>query len=182
MKHKSSSFIAARLLLLLLLLLSVWLSCSLGSDPQSQRPPLAWLHTPKTASSFCMTIQHIYDEKKFKLLLRKETEDLTAVKWFQGCISLGPYRVTHQWHEPYSHLRKSKYVGMFRESKDRLISAYLDFQHHEGIDDDVFKSAMHTKNTSIMNGFKSFLTAFDMRGCQVLTYMSLYYIRMFILL
>lgn len=130
----------------------------------------AWLHAPKTSSSFCMTLQHVFDKKRFEemLVAREKGDWSVAPTTYHGCISLkDSFHVPHQWHEPWSSTFH-KWVGFFREPRARLISAFFDYYHHEGLPPEQFHAAMHgTGRMNVTSRFEKYLTKFDMRGCQV---------------
>ena len=137
---------------------------------QAHMGGLAWLHIPKAGSTFCMTIQHVANKTLFEsLVARKDAGDKRVqLTTYRGCISLGRFAVPHMWHEPWKPGR-SKWVGFFREPKSRLISAFFDFAHHEGIDSRVFVPAMRAvAKKNVTTRFAAYLTNFDMRGCQVI--------------
>jgi hypothetical protein len=81
------------------------------------------------------------------------------------------------FHRPISHYHPpgtpsknvSQVVGLFREPNSRIISAFLDSKHHEGMPEDIFKKGMensiHSKNISLM--FSDYLSMRGMRGCQM---------------
>ena len=143
----------------------------------SSLPKLAWLHAPKTGSTFCMTIQHVYDKENFEKYIQNRTAEgkNIQVNTFQGCISVSTkYSVSHQWHIPFDNDHTKKWVGFVREPKSRLISAFFDHKHHEGIHDGDFKAAMapYQKSNEIEQ-FAAYVNSFDMRGCQVCIFLML---------
>jgi hypothetical protein len=126
-----------------------------------------------------MSLHHVYNKDEFEKmdkLYAQKSKDV-AICTFQGCIAYcwtdltkPKFQVTAQWHKPYQ-TKYSKWVGFFRESKSRLISAYFDHQHTEGL---VFDKQKHFKNpeTAGVNNtdyFKKYIGMHDMRGCQVMT-------------
>lgn len=131
---------------------------------------IAWMHAPKTGSAFCMTMQHVFDRRRYEALLAaKARGDVSIVSvTSRGCISLKhPFPVPHQWHEPWTAFIP-KWVGFIREPKSRLLSAFFDFGHHEGLPRGDFNLAMEAaKRGNITARFAQYVHVFDMRGCQV---------------
>jgi hypothetical protein len=153
--------------LLHVLLYSSLVSCQHRDLKKAQQneAPVSWLHAPKTASSFCMTIQHVFDKDEFET--REALNDSATTH--QGCISLGNYYVMRQWHQPWTDAKDNLYyVGNFRDPRSRIISAFFDSMHHEGVPEKKFQGSNISKAVNITQRFKLYINAFDMRGCQVL--------------
>lgn len=112
-----------------------------------------WMHVPKTGSSFCMTLQHMCCREEFERLtdgitndmlkdndLRSPAERSFGIDFAYGCAIFrkGKHR-TCQMGGPHTPLAvdvdasEVSLLAMFRDPKKRIISAFLDSMHHEGM-------------------------------------------------
>ena len=123
-----------------------------------------WLHPPKTGSTFCLTLQHVCCKEIFEEVTAHFTEDHLLEneilkpheKHFQtemiyGCAAINnkklkfstascPLKSTH--HRPLPQVfdfSTQKALTILREPKSRLISAFLDSYHHEGMTETEFE-------------------------------------------
>ena len=100
---------------------------------------LLWLHPPKTASTFCFSVQHACNETLFL----KQASLSTGYKYFRGCTILEPngtfYSNRHHYGLSLYHLDDmyilKNYITMLRNPESRLISAFCDHMHDEGMTD-----------------------------------------------
>lgn len=152
--------------------------------------PLHWLHIPKTASTFCLSLQKAEDETKFLAAVGNSTvAELTLnftrthTNQFAGCLKgciyirvMGYPQAAHFWHEPLrENESENGLVGFFRNPKDRLISAFLDFYNHDGMNASRFsviaKTLRHKRPEMIdpikaIENFNSYRNYLDNSGCQ----------------
>ena len=94
------------------------------------------MHPPKTASTFCLTIQHACDEISFIQQVAVADGYRTAY----GCAILSPKgtQFGNQYHNPLSkealqgdHIEE--HVTILRDPESRMISSYCDGIHEEGL-------------------------------------------------
>lgn len=116
-----------------------------------------WLHVPKTGSSFCLSLQHVCCPVKFERIGEGITiEDLARAQrlseknrpyYYQShfCykfVRQDGHAIQHvacQFAGPVEHVPMGWQPGehrmvMVREPRSRIVSAYLDAMHHEGMD------------------------------------------------
>lgn len=97
---------------------------------------IQWMHPPKTASTFCLSIQHACNETKFFAL----TETFTKIRSAYGCMKLlpGGTEYGNRYHHPLWNNNKKKmyplnhFVTILRHPLSRIISAFCDNMHAEG--------------------------------------------------
>lgn len=91
-----------------------------------------WLHSPKTASTFCLTIQHACNASEF----HKHVNSSTNIVVRKGCAMTYPVGTAYgnRWHNPVNNYGLlHRHVGIFREPKHRILSSFLDSIHFEGL-------------------------------------------------
>ena len=111
---------------------------------------MIWLHCPKTSSTFCLTLQHICTKKSsidewarladMALLLENNANksssnnaSSTLVSSTNGCISLKdlPLHFKNRGHDALAlSLDERNVVFVMRDPVARLVSSFLDSQHH----------------------------------------------------
>jgi hypothetical protein len=162
-------------MLWLLLVTSLLLTC-----PREGRSccSLKWVHAPKTASTFCLTLQHLCLQEQFNnitALYDKNGTKSVVIGTRVGCVyvTVKNYPVKTCWFQAHAPIHKkttnfSDYVGIFREPNSRLISAFFDSKHHEGMSQSAFNAGMnHTKHTNMSETFRHYIRMRGMHGCQV---------------
>lgn len=112
------------------------------SNQELYRSSLLWLHVPKTGSTFCSTLHHLgcdsFDQisslnmsiwGSCALPVDMPTECSPDINHWKRTVFSG--------HRPFkmSMIRTEKVIaiGMFRHPRSRLLSAFLDGWHHEGM-------------------------------------------------
>lgn len=161
-----------RLLLLLSILLSLLTILQSCCD-------IKWVHFPKTGSTFCLTLQHICQSYKFETFLSSyENISSIPISLTKGCVYFNPASTRiatcyfHQ-HRPIPPSTKSytNYVGLFREPNSRVVSAFLDHQHHEGMSVEIIdrhkKKYSNLTKVNVSEAFEAYLALPGMKGCQV---------------
>lgn len=155
---------------------------------------IRWLHVPKTASTFCLSIQKACDENRFIEASRDipltgkdyDTKTLrlrsAPVRLRKACLYIvavpypaGPVNI----HKPLNWTEfpsATDVISLFRNPKSRLVSAYLDHYHLEGMSADrrdELKGLMpveyghHKSVESAVANFKAYGSfAPDNFGCQ----------------
>lgn len=119
-----------------------------------------WMHVPKTSSTFCLTLQHICCTEEYESIVEGLTYDSILEnqilqpneKHFQIDLRYGCAFVAHRvrgssltkcrslrgnYHRPIPKTFDTQHfaaITFLREPKSRLISAFLDASHHEGMD------------------------------------------------
>ena len=144
---------------------------------------LYWLHAPKTSSTLCMTIQHACCGAQFETLADEALED----------VKNGPYKrlkdsplVNTGWgctrlvlngtcsspmghgHDPLpTYVDGARVAVFFREPRSRVLSAFLDGKHTEGISAEEFNLAQWRNNSlSVGDQMKAFAAHPSLKGCQ----------------
>ena len=104
---------------------------------KKQKPcQIQWMHPPKTASTFCLTIQHACNETQFLEL----TKTYTKIRSGHGCMKLlpGGTNVGNRYHHPLWNDKERKmhplnqFVTILRHPFTRIVSAFCDNMHAEG--------------------------------------------------
>lgn len=99
---------------------------------QSEAPPgMWWVHTPKTGSSFCLTLQHVWCRDRWP-----GTASPEAIYDRRGCthvadftcheVGVGHGPVPAAW--PDAAVRRA--VIVVRDPFDRIVSSFSDGKHH----------------------------------------------------
>ena len=97
---------------------------------------IQWLHPPKTSSTFCLTLQHACNETQFFLDVSLFSGRFRTAF---GCWVMEPHgtMLGSRYHHPLSIPKDldelHRFVTMLRHPDDRLISAFLDGMHMEGV-------------------------------------------------
>lgn len=165
-----------------------------------------WIHIPKTGSTFCLSLQHVCCPKKFENLTDGITtsalqiaEDHKHDRFFRstfhyyshycyrfirdGYEELGarncPFTGMHD-HKPLSHDPKTstqQIMTMIRHPNTRIISAYTDAMHHEGISEPMWERTRKTqiddiaaqetdKYAQVLKSAMLYMNMTVMHGCQ----------------
>jgi len=163
-------FMASELALLLFLLVLIAGSNNVsGSFVELDCKHSTWLHVPKTASSFCLTLQHACCEEEFvkatqsvteaqlELFQNSQTQDAKNLNFtfdvaygcayfkhyrdgYTGCLKQPRSKGSHSPLPVSINLEEVSVIAMFREPKARILSSFLDSRHHEGMSNAEFKA------------------------------------------
>ena len=102
-----------------------------------------WLHTPKTASTFCLSIQHGCDENRF---LGAANDPVATVKVQHSSTFLVPNGTNtgcNHGHYPFTSAtfpNIGSAVTLFRHPQSRFISSFEDCLHAEGMSPELKQS------------------------------------------
>lgn len=104
----------------------------LGSAEKPHRE-IMWVHTPKTGSSFCLTVAHEQCRSRWP-----SAALVSDVYMLRGCARIKYFQceVHTMGHEPLRDvglLNKFLFVAVVRQPLARVMSSFLDGNHHEGM-------------------------------------------------
>jgi len=145
---------------------------------------LVWIHPPKTSSTMCMTIQHTCCAVEFERMAdralaevqrgptnRLRDSKLVDTGW--GCTSLLLNSTSCKAPGGHGHSpllptqNESMVVLMLREPRSRVVSAYLDGLHAEGLPEAENRAAVwRNSSLSTAERVRAYANHPAMKGCQ----------------
>jgi hypothetical protein len=143
------------------------------------KPPCAlnWLHAPRTAANFCLSVQHACNEIEFL----KQAYSAKNVRMAHGCATLEPDGTAHgnRFHKGLSAKdmdRLQTYVTVLRPPRERILSNYCEgATGHHGLSpelqkelrDHMVERADWIDDEAVRNSLSFYLAQPYSRGCYV---------------